>query len=318
MDTMSLFAGVGGTCLAFKNAGFTITVANERDKYACQTYRANFPKTHLIEGDIDDNMDELMSYDVDTIIAGFPCQPYSLAGRRKGSEDARGKYIDNIIKLASKRRVCCVFLENVAGLLSIESGRVFEELKSELNKLGYNVAHTMVNSHTEGYSIQMRKRLYIVATRGFTMTFPDINSFRDKKCSPMRTIDFSLDIKELEYTPDKYPVFFASHPELLSENTETGVFYQSRYSKTRCTNRCPTLTANMGQGGHNVPLIKTTSGNLRRLSPRECFDLMTFPKDFILPDISNSQLYTQAGNSVVIGVVERIARVLGHLCDNFL
>lgn len=97
--------------------------------------------------------------------------------------------------------------------------------------------------------------------------------------------------------------------ELLKEMDDKKAIYQWRrkYIRKNKSNVCPTLTANMGTGGHNVPLIITDSGLFRKITPREAFNLQGFPKDFKLPEIANSHLYKQAGNSVVVGVVERIA-----------
>ncbi|MCK5788066.1 MAG: DNA (cytosine-5-)-methyltransferase [Chlamydiia bacterium] len=300
---ISLFAGVGGTCIAFKNAGFQIAVANEIDKYACNTYRDNL-STVLYEGCIKNNLEVLKKISSDILIAGFPCQPFSVAGNRLGRVDERGRLIDYIFDIIKDTHPKVVFFENVQGLLSSNDGEDFENIKSILRDLGYNVSYKVIDSFKSGYTRQIRKRLYIVATKGFKFTFPEIQS----TCK-MRDIDFSLDIDALEYTQEKYPRYFIKGSKIDLSRIECGKFYQIRRVYLRELQNCPTLTANMGTGGHNVPIIRTTSGQIRKLSTRECFNLMGFPEDFKLPiNMSNTQLYKQAGNSVVVGVVEQIAR----------
>lgn len=153
------------------------------------------------------------------------------------------------------------------------------------------------------FSRQMRERVYIVATKGFKFDFGDMKSKKE-----IVDIDFSLDIPEFEYTKEKYPKYFSDKVNL--DKIKTGKFYQIRRVYLRELDNCPTLTANMGTGGHNVPIIKTTSGKTRKLSPRECFNLMGFPKDFKLPKIANCHLYKQSGNSVIITLVQNIASSL--------
>lgn len=301
LKVMSLFSGAGGTCLAFKKAGFEIVVANEIDKHACITYRANFPNTHLIEGCINEHIDQLKSYNVDVVVAGFPCQSFSVAGNRKGMEDRRGTLINSVFDICRAVQPKAIFLENVKGLLSSNEGKDFYYIKSTLSALGYRFSYEVINAFKSGYTRQIRERLYIVASKNEEFSFKPL-----KAKGNIRDIDFSLDIPELEYTKEKFPGYFSEKINL--SNIEPGKFYQLRRGVLiRELKNCPTLTANMGTGGHNIPLIKTSSGKIRKLSTHECFNLMCFPPEFILPEITNRHLYKQAGNSVIVELVSDIA-----------
>lgn len=304
LKAMSLFSGAGGTCLAFKNAGFKIIVANEIDSKACETYRLNFPDVYLIEGCIKKNINTLKNLSVDCVIAGFPCQSFSVAGNRKGLDDSRGNLIDYVLDICRNVKPNVIFLENVKGLLSANKGNAFNYIKSTLEIMGYNVSYGIVNSFKTGYSRQIRERLYIVACKEKGYIFPDLKSKLE-----MADIDFDLDIPEFEYTEEKYSKYFSDKINLSYISKMK--FYQIRRGMyIRELKNCPTLTANMGTGGHNVPIIKTVSEKIRKLSPRECFDLMGFPKTFKLPNIANCHLYKQSGNSVVVSLVEDLVKDL--------
>lgn len=297
-NVCSLFSGVGGICLGFSSAGFNIVVANEIDINAIRTYRMNFATT-LIEGDIALNVDAVCKHDFDIIVAGFPCQPFSVAGKRKGIDDPRGRIIDFVFQIIQIKKPKIIFLENVFGLLSSNNGEDFKWIRSMLEK-NYYLAYKVICPYSIGYSYQKRKRLYIVATLNNRFEFKEISK---EKITPEQ-YEWD-DNDQLEYTPEKYRRLFENIPEIME--IEHGYFYQIRRVYLRKLRCCPTLTANMGTGGHNVPIIRTNSNKIRRLSPRECFNLMGFPEWFRLPKIGNCHLYKQAGNSVIVPLIERLA-----------
>ena len=159
-----LFAGIGGIGLGFKQAGCKVLWANEIDKNACETYRANFPEVQLLEGDIA-NINPAELPPVDILTAGFPCQPFSIAGRQKGFEDCRGNAFFEIVRFIKVLKPSIVFLENVKNLTSHDKGRTFDIIRASLCDLGYKVSFKILNSKDFGVP-QNRERLYMVCFRG--------------------------------------------------------------------------------------------------------------------------------------------------------
>ena len=300
-----LFAGVGGIELGFQRVGFDPVFANEIDHNAGVTYRANHHHM-LAEGDIAELPSNQLPEDLTVLAGGFPCQPFSVAGYRKGFEDDRGNVFRHIIRLLQDRKPSVVFLENVKNLKSHDGGNTYRVILESLEASGYSVTAKVLNSSEYGNIPQNRERIYII---GFKNP-DDVARFSWPEPIPLTTklsdvIDFASEQDPGYYYTKERPFW-----EILQrEITETNTIYQWRrqYVRQNKSGLVPTLTANMGMGGHNVPLIKTIHG-IRKLTPRECFNLMGFPTDFVLPEgISNSQLYKQAGNSVVVPVIERLA-----------
>jgi len=296
-----LFAGVGGVALGFQNAGFDLKWANEIDKDACFTYKSNF-KHKIIEDDIK-KLKNLNLEKVEVITAGFPCQAFSIAGNRKGFEDDRGNLFFEIMDLLEIIQPQVLFLENVKNLYKHDNGKTFKTILKELNNKKYKVKYKILNTCEYSNIPQNRERIYIVA-------------FRDEKvcCNfdfpePLKK---KLKIKDiLEKEVDEYYYYNKTkYYEKLKENMiNLNSIYQWRriYLRENKSGVCPTLTANMGTGGHNVPLVRD-SKDIRKLTPRECFRFQGFPDKFILPEnLSRTSLYKQAGNSVSVPVIQRIA-----------
>ncbi|MDB8541223.1 DNA (cytosine-5-)-methyltransferase [Turicibacter sanguinis] len=302
----SLFAGVGGTCIGFKNAGFNVVWSNEIDKNAAITYRENFEDVHLYEGDIHE-LDPTQLPKVDVLLAGFPCQAFSIAGYRKGFEDDRGNLFFEVMRLARVLKPQVIFLENVKNLKSHDKGNTYKVIKGTLEAHGYYVKEEVLNSMEYGNVPQNRERIYIVAFKDQKacerFTFPDKI---ERTVSIRDVVDENVSDERYFYTPGKYP----NYDEMINEVVHSkDTCYQIRriYVRENKSNVCPTLTANMGTGGHNVPLVLTDKG-VRKLTPRECFLLQGFPKTYKLPEkLAISHLYKQSGNSVTVTVIERIA-----------
>lgn len=305
LTVAGLFAGVGGIELGFQQAGFKPVFANEIDKHASITYRANHSHA-LSEGDIGELPSKALPQDLTVLAGGFPCQPFSVAGYRKGFEDDRGNVFRDIVRLMQDRKPEVVFLENVKNLKGHDNGNTFKVINESLEASGYSVAAKVLNASEYGNIPQNRERIYIIGFKN-----PDANArFQWPEPIPLTTklsdlIDFRRKVEPKYYYTDERPFW----DMLESGVTKTNTMYQWRrqYVRENKSGVCPTLTANMGMGGHNVPLIKTRYG-IRKLTPRECFNLMGFDQEFRLPqEIATSQLYKQAGNSVVVPVVKRIA-----------
>jgi DNA (cytosine-5)-methyltransferase 1 len=304
----SLYAGVGGICSGFINAGANVIWANEYDKHACITYRANFAH-QLYEEDIY-NLDPNELDPIDILTAGFPCQPFSIAGYQKGFEDSRGNHFYRIIEYINALKPKVVFLENVRNLTSHDNGNTFKVIKQAMISNGYSFHPAVLNTKDIGNIPQTRERIYMVSFRDDidgSNIYNDLFEFPDKLPLEKKICDFLEPGKVEEryyYREDKY-----MYDELVENMKSKKTLYQWRrmYVRENKSNVCPTLTANMGTGGHNVPLHLNDHG-IRKLTPRECFNFQGFSKDFVLPlELSVSKLYKQAGNSVSVPVIQRIA-----------
>ena len=301
----SLFAGVGGLDLGFELTGKFETVwANEFDVRAAQTYKANFEST-LVVDDIH-NLDPADAPDFDILLAGFPCQAFSVAGYRKGFEDDRGDLFFEALRFIKAKQPEVVLLENVKNLVGHDNGNTFKVIREALEAHDYFLKYQVLNAKEYGNIPQNRERIYVIGFKNkeafknfvFPMPIPLEKSLKD-------IIDFDKELDEkYYYTKEKHTFYDKLENGISSQDT----IYQWRrqYVRENKNGVVPTLTANMGTGGHNVPLVKTSNG-IRKLTPRECFNAQGFPSDFILPELANSHLYKQAGNSVVVPVIKRIA-----------
>lgn len=304
---IDLFAGVGGFRIAMQNLGGKCIYSSEWDKNAQKTYRANFGKVPF--GDITkEYIKDYILPGFDILCAGFPCQAFSIAGLQKGFYDTRGTLFFDIEQIIEKHRPKVVFLENVKNLLSHDKGKTFKVIKEILEeKLGYKMYHQVLNSMTHANIPQNRERIFIVAFDPIQVD--NYNKFKFPKAVKLtRTIH---DILEKDKKDDKYyyPETHRYYSMLSDIITSRDTIYQWRrvYVRENKSNVCPTLTANMGTGGHNVPLIKDDFG-IRKLTPTECFAFQGYPIDkYILPPIANGSLYMQAGNSVTVPLIERIS-----------
>ena len=303
---IDLFAGIGGMRLGFESAGGRCVLTSEIDQPAVMTYSLNYAPQHSHKyfGDICSiNSVDIPKHDV--LVAGFPCQPYSIAGLRKGLKDERGTVFMEIIRILKDKRPKAVLLENVKGILAHDKGETFKYMVSLIERLGYVVKFETLNSMTHSNVPQNRERVFIV---GF-LSKNSASLFRFPSVIPLtKTIkDLLLD----ERVPSKYfyDERFDCYKEIKIAVKSSNTLYQWRrqYVRENKSNVCPTLTANMGSGGHNVPLIKV-KGGIRKLTPRECANFQGFPKSFKLPEISDSALYHQFGNSVTVPLIARIAK----------
>lgn len=309
----SFFAGVGGIDLGFEQAGFHTIYANEFDNYAADTYEKNFDII-VDRRDIHDvPANEVPDFDV--LLAGFPCQAFSIAGYRQGFDDKKGRgdlffELTRIIK-AKKPRIA--FFENVKNLVSHDNGNTFRVICKELDKLGYKYIQQVMNACEYGNVPQNRERIYIVAFKNKS----DYANFKMPLPIPLTktikdVIDFNSEVDGRYYYSENNCKFYK---QLKNDMKNSNTIYQWRrvYVRENKSNLVPTLTANMGTGGHNVPLILTNDNKIRKLTPHECFSVQGFPNSFELPKQANGRLYKQAGNSVVVPVINRIATAISEI-----
>lgn len=300
---VDLFAGVGGIRLGFENAGFKTVFANDLDHNCAVTYNYNFKKTNLTVEDIKKISTKNIP-DCEFIAGGFPCQAFSIAGYRQGFNDekGRGNLFFEIIRLIKDKRPTGFLLENVKNLINHNNGTTYQIMEKTLKDLGYHIKSKIMNSVDYGNVPQNRERVYIV---GF-QDIKKIENFEFPKpiFLTKKVTDLLDEIVDKKYYYNYKPLYDRLKSEV---NDPEGIYqWRRKYVRKNKKNVCPTLTANMGMGGHNVPIIYDGKG-VRKLTPRECFRIQGFPESFKLPKISDSVLYKQAGNSVTVPVIERIA-----------
>lgn len=306
----AFFSGVGGIELGFEQTNeFRVVYANEFDKYARMTYQLNYPDTFLDGRDIHAvEAEEIPSETVDVIVGGFPCQAFSIAGYRKGFEDDRGDLFFELLRMIEAKRPKAIFVENVKNMVSHDHGNTFKVIREALTENNYFIKWKVLNGKDYGNIPQNRERIYIV---GFdNKEAYDLFEFPEeiKLTTTLHdVIDFGAEPTENYYYREGKQPFYE---ELKHAVTSQDTVYQWRrqYVRENKNGVVPTLTANMGTGGHNVPLILTDQGEIRKLTPKETFNVQGYPKTFKIPEnVSNGQLYKQAGNSVVVPVIKRIA-----------
>lgn len=311
MKFIDLFAGIGGIKIGFENAGFQCVFSNDFDENAKITFDLNFSELfetekQMVLGDIQ-KIPASKIPDFDILCAGFPCQPFSIAGYKQGFNDEkdRGNLFFDIVRILKAKKPKAFLLENVKNLKTHDKGNTLKVILEKLEKeLGYFVKLKVLNTMEYGNLPQNRERIYIV---GFLDEKAYENFFFPEKIKLTKTIHDCIEEKEVD---DKY--YYNDKPlyeELKKEVKKRDTVYQWRrkYVRENKNNVCPTLTANMGMGGHNVPLVLNGKG-IRKLTPRECANFQGFPKTYKLPNIADSHLYKQFGNSVSIPVIQRIAQ----------
>ena len=309
----SLFAGIGGICLGFKQAGFDIVWANEIDAAACKTYRYNFGSEYLVEEDIRRVKAENIE-DFDVLAGGFPCQPFSIAGRQRGFDDRRGNLFFEITRIVDCKRPKIVFLENVPNLMEHDNGKTFLVIYNSLVQFGYSIYYKVLAADEYGNLPQTRKRIYIVAVRD------DIASavYRHPEA-----IELTCSIEDILCRNErKNDIYYYGddskmYAYLVENMRDKNAIYRIVDSGVRKTKNgmCPTLIANMGTYPDRVPVIWDDYG-IRKLTLRECLDFQGFPKDFYFPNtITIDDAYKQIGNSVCVPVIKRIAEQIKKVLD---
>lgn len=310
----ALFAGIGGFCAGFNKSGYKGLWATDICRDSAETYSLNYPQSRFIHADIR----ELTAGSLEPVTVlhgGFPCQSFSQAGNRLGFEDDRGRLFFEIIRLIKEwgeLRPPVVLLENSPFILLGDNGNWFEKIKGEFQKLGYwfndeNCVELSTNIH--GGSPQRRKRAFMCA---LDSNHFDYNPFNQYLFSPRPTkklsevLDIESDIGEQYFldTENKYSEMITSH---LTDDPYRIYQLRKHIVRVQRENECPTLTANMGGGGHNVPFIHH-AGRIRKLTERECLELQGFEKNFCFPDgLALGSRYRLIGNSVSPEISKQLA-----------
>ncbi len=300
---IDLFAGIGGIRIPFQELGGDCVFSSEWDKYSKQTYEANF--NHKPDGDIT-QIDEKDIPEFDILLGGFPCQAFSIAGKRLGFEDTRGTLFFDVARIIKHHKPRAFLLENVRGLLSHKKGQTFEVIKDTLNDLGYKIHYQILNAKNFGVP-QNRQRIYIIG-------FKDDVEFRFPSSLDTKTRLGDILEKEVD---KKYTIsdrLWTSHQERKKRNKEKGWgFGYSLFNED--SEYTSTISARYYKDGSEI-LLDQKNNNPRKLTPKEAGRLQGFPENFIIP-VSDVQAYKQFGNSVSVPVIRELAKeILNSLSLN--
>ena len=324
-----LFSGMGGFASGLLKAGFAIRWASDNDVFACETFRHRLPDVPLSEKDILDLSVQRDSLgEVDLLAAGFPCQSFSQAGSRRGFEDPRGELFFEIPRLLkefeAEQRPRLVVLENVPYLLHGAEGHWFDMIRRALRRAGYwfrEESCWAVNVKDVTDLPQDRERLFMVAAS--RQHFPynpfripsSVNSFNGNQRDVHDFIDRKRRGDKDAYLPPDNRYYKMIAREMASGESEANLYQLRRsYVREKKNGLCPTLTANMGGGGHNVPFVSDAWG-IRKLSVDEVARLQGFDAvDALFPHIPVSEQYRLLGNAVCVD----LAHLVGNECADIL
>lgn len=303
---IDLFAGIGGMRLAFERVGGECVFSSEWDKYCQKTYFANFKD--IPHGDITE-ISEKEIPDHDILVAGFPCQPFSIAGVSKKNslgrvhgflDKTQGTLFFDVARIISSKRPKAFLLENVKNLLSHDKGNTFKVIKQTLEELNYQVSYKVIDG--KQFVPQHRERIYIVGLDkdvygpNKAVDFPN-----PQICNKKLKDILEIDVSEKYTLSDKlwsYLQVYAAKHKAKGNGFGYGLADLNGYTRT--------LSARYYKDGSEI-LIPQSGRNPRRLTPRECARLQGFPDSFEIM-VSDTQAYKQFGNSVVVDAVEATAR----------
>ncbi|MFP3596050.1 DNA (cytosine-5-)-methyltransferase [Chryseobacterium sp. SIMBA_029] len=303
---VDLFAGIGGFRLALQNLNGKCVFSSEWNKDSQKTYFSNFGEIPF--GDITLNSTKaFIPQNFDVLCAGFPCQPFSLAGvssrnslglEHGFNHPTQGNLFFEIIEIAKKHKPKIIFLENVKNLKSHDNGNTFKIIEKTLRDIGYSFFSTVINSQT--VVPQRRERTYMVCFRDKRINF----SFPEFEGKPLK-------LKSIleEHVPEKYTIsdkLWEGHIRRTKKNLERGTGFSANTADIEKPSK--TIVARYYKDGKEC-LIPQENGNPRMLTPRECSRLMGFPENYILP-ASDSVAYKQFGNSVAVPVIKQIAELI--------
>lgn len=297
---IDLFAGIGGTRLGFHQTGKTKTVfSSEIDKFSIKTYRANFGE--IPSGDISKIPEDYIP-DHDILVAGFPCQAFSQAGKKLGFADTRGTLFFEITRILRYKKPKAFLLENVKNLKSHDNGNTYKIIEQTLKTLNYDVSSAILKAKDFGVP-QNRERIYIVGFNKDKVKHYDRFSFPEKTLTNVSVGDILEPFVNSKYTISD--TLWNGHQRRKKEHKAkgNGFGYSLFNDKSKYTN---TLSARYYKDGSEI-LIEQNGINPRKITPREAARLQGFPEDFIIP-VSDTQSYKQFGNSVAVPVINAIAK----------
>ena len=292
---IDLFCGIGGFRLALESLGAKCVFSCDTDRQARKTYQANFGEEP--EGDITTIAADSIP-DFNILCGGFPCQPFSIAGKQRGFKDARGTLFFEIVRIVKAKQPEVVFLENVANLARHDNGNTLRVILDTLNDLGYDVHYQILNAAWYGVP-QIRKRIYFVCFRKdlqVDFVFPE-PTFQDVSVEDY----LERDVDEKYYLDINSITFYK--PDTTVRQLDT---YRMGYIKSISQGRRVYSVKGSARGPAGSTEAYYINGRVRRLTPYESKRIMGFPDDFIFP-VKEERIYQQLGNSVAVPVVRMIA-----------
>ena len=310
---IDLFCGLGGFRVALEEQGCKCVFSSDIDKYARDTYKMNFGEyptgdiTKIHEKDIPEH---------DILCAGFPCQAFSIGGKRLGFEDTRGTLFFDVLRILKEKRPRAFFLENVAGLCNHDGGKTIDTILGCLREIDYVPLFKIINAKDVGYP-QNRARWYCV---GFDKRrYPHIDADYEFPFPTKRKLKYTVDSLLEDKVSDEYFITetclnnIETYLEDFKSNSrysESNALIANEIRKSRCNFRCdgiaPCMTAKMGTGGNNVPVLVKEK---RKLTERECLRIMGYPDSYKIKE-NYHQSYKQIGNSVVVPIIRDISKQL--------
>lgn len=315
---IDLFAGLGGFRISLEKIGGTCVFSSEINEHASLMYKENFgdkPNGDIVKIEAKD----IPSFDV--LCAGFPCQAFSIAGKKLGFEDTRGTLFFEICRIVKEKQPKVIFLENVKNLTVHDKGKTLQVIISTLEDLGYKVSYKILNAKDFGVP-QNRERIIIVASKDKKINFDNL---KQVKISPkiqdildvtnQEYIDESLytllDSKQVKQNHQSGLIFAGFMNKTMRKNVDSSKFYFSRNHRQpnriyRFDGTHPTLSSQESAGRYYILL---SNGKVRKLTINECYLLMGFPKNFKLIGSKNN-LYQRIGNSVCIPMIESVAKLI--------
>lgn len=306
LKTVSLFSGAGGLDLGFLNAGFDVIWANDINKYAVESYKANIGD-HMICGDLNEHLESIPNHDV--LIGGFPCQPFSMMGSQKGFDDERGTLFFTIQEILKKHKTKIIVLENVKNLMSHDNGKTFEKMKKILEEeLNYKIYYKVLNSSDYGIP-HTRRRVFIV---GFNKNYYKDIDFKFKEPQELKlTLQDILDkdVDKKYYLSEKILVtIMASGTKSYKAKSEIDLKIArpltATMHKMHRASQDNYVTDSYNRS--KFENLEKPISNIRKLTPNECRILQGFPKDWEKV-VSDTQEYIQFGNAVTVDVSYSIA-----------
>lgn len=310
---VDLFCGLGGFRIALEKQNCNCVFSSDIDKAVAKVYENNFGE--YPSGDIT-KIDSKDIPDFDILCGGFPCQSFSIAGKRLGFEDSRGTMFFEVARILKEKKPKAFILENVKGITNHDGGKTLKTILDILNDLGYTYVHKVINAKDIGIP-QNRERWYCVGVRKDLnielnpyrifpteqinfFSYDDIidskNVYKEYKISDICKYNIQKHIGKVKEKKSKYTLAYEIRPSRCQFKVD-GI--------------SPCLTAKMGTGGNNVPVVVELN---RKLTEKECLKLMGYPEKYKIGN--GSQAYKQIGNSVVVPVLEEISKSLINILKN--
>lgn len=307
---IDLFAGIGGFRIALEETGAECVFSSEWDKQACKTYSANF--NDIPEGDITE-IDEKDIPEHDILAAGFPCQPFSISGKRLGFNDTRGTLFFDVARIIKYHKPKLVILENVRNFENHDNGNTLKVVKKTLEEFGYSVFYKVLNASEYGLP-QNRQRIFIICFRGdlnvdnyeFPQSSNELVALKDVLIKDESVKKYAIERPDMKFNQEKIKIM--NNVEKENKPVRVGTINKGGQGERIYSDKGHAITLSAyGGGAGSKTGAYLIDGVVRKLAPRECARVQGFPDDFIIP-VTDGQAWKQFGNSIPINVLRHILK----------